>query len=272
MSVTVRPGFYLLDHRPVRQQFYPQRLVPLTGGVAVHTTEGVLDRQDADMGAENTASYMTRRTDAGSYHELVDRDSVVPLVPDSYTAFHVATSGYNSRTWGISIAARTTDLSASDETTFALIGTVGARIAAFWRRQLIDPRKAARWVGGGAYNGPGLFCHGDVQPSDRSDAWARHPDCKTFDRWLVDAIHDHADPDSSEEDPPMATSTMLAWDGRTGKRYRIDGAVATVITEDSYKALNAWPWQVPDIGQIPPELLDSCTEVTSIGKLHDPEG
>ena len=70
-------------------------------------------------------------------------------------------------------------------------------------------------------------------------------------------------PEPSEEDDNMATA--LAWDGRTGKRYRIDGRDATVITAESYEALTAWPWSVPDFGQIQVELLDSCVEADSIG-------
>ena len=66
-----------------------------------------------------------------------------------------------------------------------------------------------------------------------------------------------------EEEDDMASA--VAWDGRTGKHYRLDGRDATVITEESYAALKAYPWSLPDFGQIQVELLDSCVEADSIG-------
>lgn len=181
-------GYYLLDYPPKSRQFYPTRANPATGGVGVHTTESVLDRIAPDTGAENVAAFIARRTDPGSYSEIVDTDSVVQMVPDSYTTFSVAVAGYNSRTWNIALACRSDELDPDDTATQVLIATAGARIGAYWMRNGWNPADCARWVGTGALTGPGLFNHGDVQPVDRTDAWAKHPRRADLDRMLVDAI------------------------------------------------------------------------------------
>ena len=93
-------GYYLLDNPPASRQFWPSRNVPMTGGVVLHTTEGV----GGDDSAENTARYISTRSNAGSYHCIVDWNSTVFLMPDDYTAFQVAADGYNSRCWGIALA------------------------------------------------------------------------------------------------------------------------------------------------------------------------
>jgi hypothetical protein len=69
-----------------------------------------------------------------------------------------------------------------------MIIRAGAAIRDLWQSLGIDVNAAAQWVGTDALNRVGLFCHGTVQPADRSDAWSRHPDRATFDQLLVNAI------------------------------------------------------------------------------------
>lgn len=180
--------YFLLDHPPASRQFFSSRANAATGAVGVHTTEGVLDRIAPDTGAENVAGFISRRSDPGSYAEILDTDSVVPMVPDDYTTFSVAQSGYNSRTWNIALACRADELDPDDPTTQLLIARLGERIRAYWERNGFDPVACARWVGTGGLSGPGLFNHGDVQPQDRSDAWAKHPRRAELDQMLVAAI------------------------------------------------------------------------------------
>lgn len=213
-------GFYLLDHPPARRQFYPSRANPPTGAVGVHTTEGALDRIAPDTGAENVAAFISRRTDPGSYSEIVDTDSVVQMVPDDYTTFSVSESGYNSRTWNIALACRADELDPDDDVTRSLVARLGERIRGYWLRNGYDPRECARWVGTGALTRAGLFNHGDVQPQDRSDAWARHPRRAELDRMLVDAIVGAPVPNPPEEDDMAGTWHRWVHEG-AGAQYAV---------------------------------------------------
>jgi hypothetical protein len=69
-----------------------------------------------------------------------------------------------------------------------MITRAGAAIRDLWQSLGIDVNAAAQWVGTDALNRVGLFCHGDVQPADRSDAWSRHLDRDQLDQQLVNAI------------------------------------------------------------------------------------
>lgn len=177
-------GYYLFDNPPASLQYYPSRREGLSGGVVIHTTEGV----GGDESAENTAGFISRRADAGSYHAIVDTNSTVMLLPDEAVAFGVAASGFNSRCWMIAIAARSGDLSADSPETQSEINRMGEEICAFWRRNDIDPVAASRFIGEEVKNQPGLAHHGDVQPWDRSDAWSRRGDRELFDQMLIEAI------------------------------------------------------------------------------------
>jgi hypothetical protein len=178
--------FYLLDNLPVTRQFHPSRNAPLTGGIILHTTESVMDTVGPDTGAENVAAFIARRSDYGSYHTLVDSDSTVRLVPDTYTAFHVAESGYNSRTFGLSFACRSTDLNPDSAWTQAAMKRAAAELVRFWRENGFDPAACARFrPASELLSGAGISTHGEAQPRDRSDAWTRHPRRADLERLLL---------------------------------------------------------------------------------------
>lgn len=217
-------SYYLLDNPPASRQFYPSRNTGMTGGVIVHTTEGV----GGDDSAENTAGFISRRSDAGSYHCLVDTNSTVLMVPDSYTVFGVSASGYNSRCWMIAIAARSADLDADNPLTQIEVDRAGAEIAAFWLRNGFNPFECARWIGEGTKSGPGLACHGDVQSWDRSDAWSRHPQRERLDQMLVEAICRHA----GGQAPAPAPAQQIRPTHVTTRQRIINGAGCGPIAED----------------------------------------
>lgn len=149
----------------------------LSGVVVVHTTEAALDAIAPDTGAENVAAFIARRPDPGSYHVLVDTDSVVDLIVDGCEAFGT-NSGDNRHAWHIAMACRTTDLDPDAWHTHVLLRAVAAEAVEFWRRNGFDPA-AARWLTRSeaqAKQGPGYVNHGTLQPQDRTDAFAAHPD------------------------------------------------------------------------------------------------
>jgi hypothetical protein len=99
---------YLIDHPPASRQF-GARYEPESGCVVVHVAVSTIDVYPPDNGAENVASFISTRLDPGSYHVIVDSDSWIELVPATMRAFHVAASGVNQFTWGISFACSDVD-------------------------------------------------------------------------------------------------------------------------------------------------------------------
>jgi peptidoglycan hydrolase-like protein with peptidoglycan-binding domain len=213
-------GYYLLDNPPASKQFWPSRNNGISGGVVIHTTEG----SGGGSAAENTAGFISRRSDAGSYHMIVDVDSSVAMMPDDYVAFGVATSGFNSRCWMIAIGARSSDLDVNSPETRAEIDRMGAEIAAFWQRNGIDVASAAQFIGTDVKDRPGLAHHGDVQPADRSDAWSRREDRWIFDSMLLQAIERHSgtlpnlSPTPTQPVPVLPESVWKV--GSTGDKVR----------------------------------------------------
>jgi hypothetical protein len=159
------------------------------------------------------AAFIARRPDPGSYAALVDSEETIVLVPPDYTTFSVAASGYNSRTWHICLAGRSADLSPDDPNTQAMIVRAGEAIRALWTLLGI-PLSNAQWIGTDALNRPGLFCHGTVQPWDRTDAWSTHPDQARLNQLLINAITPPAPPT-----PPTPAPTHIIGDDEMIDRF-----------------------------------------------------
>jgi hypothetical protein len=181
-------SYYLIDNPPASRQFWPSRNTPMTGGVVLHTTEGV----GGDDSAENTAAYISRRSNAGSYHCIVDWNSTVFLMPDDYTAFGVAASGYNSRCWNIALACKSSELNVDDWATNVMIDRAAKEIVDFWRRNGFDPIASNEWIESEVLERAGLCQHGEAQPQDRSDAWVHHEQEWGLSIMLLVAIKRHA--------------------------------------------------------------------------------
>lgn len=253
-------GYYLLDNPPASQQFWPSRNNGLSGGVVIHTTEG----SGGDTQAENTAAFISRRSDPGSYHCIVDSEpnAAVYLMPDDYTAFGVAASGYNSRCWMIAIAAPSAALNADSPYTQIEIDNMAREIVAFWQRNGFDPASSAQFIGEGVKDGPGLAHHGDVQPWDRSDAWARREDRWVFDSLLLQAISRHAGGSAPAPLPPQEPTVptpvppQSVWQqGSTGDKVREIQKIVGVEQDGIYGPITAaavaqWQrnLQIPDDG------------------------
>jgi peptidoglycan hydrolase-like protein with peptidoglycan-binding domain len=182
-------GYYLYDNPPFSMQFYPNRQNGSSFGVVIHTTEGV----GGDDSAENTARFISRRSDPGSYHCIVDTNSTVMLLPDEAVSFGVAAPGFNSRCWMIAIAARSSDLNLESPETQREIERLGFEIFSYWERNGVNIQEAAQFIGEEVKNRPGLAHHGDVQPWDRSDAWSRRGDREQFDQLLLNSILKNVD-------------------------------------------------------------------------------
>lgn len=179
--------FYGLDH-PNRRS--PQIGNPRRGGtspsgtIVIHTAECAADLVGEDTSAEGVARYLTERTTPGSYHRIVDSDSVVKYAPLGYETWHCRFT--NRWSIGISFAvqahmwahyppefvtailrqgARTTAAAIRDLKTYWGIDVPLARIS---REQALARR-------------PGFIGHGETDPTRRSDPgpafpWARFLD------------------------------------------------------------------------------------------------
>ncbi len=91
---------YALTANP-RHHYYTSRRGKILG-IVLHVTAGLEDFTPPDSGAEATIRYGLSNSRPASWHGIVDSDSVIDCLPDSYTAFHVI--GYNSQTLGLEIA------------------------------------------------------------------------------------------------------------------------------------------------------------------------
>ena len=218
-------GYYLLDNPPRSPQFYPSRNSTPTYAVGVHTSEG----STGPGSAANLARFISQRSDPGSYACIVDSEETIVLVPPDYTTFSVAASGYNSRTWHICLAGRSADLSPDDPNTQAMIRRAGEAIRALWTLLGI-PLSNAQWIGTDALNRPGLFCHGTVQPWDRSDAWSTHPDQARLDQLLINAITPPAPIPPTPQDDDM--KRYLLRGDKSGEIYLADAGLG-------------WKWHIP---------------------------
>lgn len=96
-------GFYLLDNpQPNTQQWgYPRRGAQLSGTCIVHTAECLADWIGPDTSAEGSAAFIRGRSDYGSYHTLVDGDSIIEMVPYEYEAWQDS----ETNPWAVGISA-----------------------------------------------------------------------------------------------------------------------------------------------------------------------
>jgi peptidoglycan hydrolase-like protein with peptidoglycan-binding domain len=213
-------SYYLLDNPPASPQFYPSRKTEWKGGIVIHTTEGVGGYDSA----ENTAAYISRRSNAGSYHVITDLNGAVWLMPITYTAYGVAASGYNSTCVMVALAARSADLDLGNGYTPTEIDFMAKAIVDAWNEGGFDPMAGLQFIGENVKNGQGLAHHGDVQPADRSDAWSRSPQRGEFDAYLLQRIAAHAGNSAPPAPPvfvPPAPPESAVWRvGSSGDKVR----------------------------------------------------
>lgn len=170
---------FLEDHPPrVRQFRRPRRATP-SGVIVVHTAESILDTVGPDTGAENVAAFIVARTDYGSYHLLVDSDSIVQLVPFDAEAYGDRT-GSNLHAIHLSFACSTTDwsrMSAAKRTAFVRNGARAAARAAEWLKAehgvTVPPRRISR--ADSEHRRPGFISHAERDPSRRTDPGTGFP-------------------------------------------------------------------------------------------------
>lgn len=178
---------YLVMYPPVRSQFRRGRRKDPSGVTVLHTAESVTDLAGPDTGAESVARFIRDRTTPGSYHDLVDRDSALQLVPYSAEAYQDGT-GTNPHAMSISWAISCADWPTLERSHVVDLMRQGA--VAFARQQAwlqangwpttplrrISREQSDRGV-------PGFITHGERDPGRRSDPGGR-PDRFPWALWF----------------------------------------------------------------------------------------
>jgi hypothetical protein len=170
---------YLIDHPPATRQYRSPRRATPSGVIVVHTAESFPDENPPDTGAENVAAFIARRTNPGSYHDLVDSDTIIQLVRYSDEAFHDAT-GSNPHSYGVSAATQAAKWSQLRpswvDATVRNMAAASARYARWLFAQrgvtiparLITRDDSERRI-------PGFISHAKRDPSRRTDPGATFP-------------------------------------------------------------------------------------------------
>lgn len=172
--------FYLLvNENPNGPNFHPTRRKPIQFVVA-HTAENLpYFKDDVDKGAENVASYGSNTTRDVSWHVTVDSDSIVWMLPDDHTAWHVR--GYNSPSLGIEIATQAHRWDDAPEEWLAGVVENIAKVLAIWsQRHDIPLRRITREQADDGQKG--IVAHADLDPSRRSDPGDDFPWQRVLDR------------------------------------------------------------------------------------------
>lgn len=224
---------YLIDHPPAQRQFRERGRKP-TGLIVIHTAESVPDWVDADAGAEGVARFIQGRSDFGSYHLLVDSDSIILLVPLSLQAYG---DGTGSNPFAVHVSAATQ----ADK---------WAKAPAEWRRETVAnmaeaAARAARWLESthgitvpprrvtkaqSDQGAAGFISHAERDPARRSDPGKDFP-------WDV-FLQDYADAMRPAAPTPSITQALNA---ETDPERR--AALRRVVrrgSEDAQRAATTW--------------------------------
>jgi hypothetical protein len=159
---------YLEEHPPKRRQFYYKRQGPVSGAIVVHTAECAMDISGPDMAAESVARFISTRSDAGSYHSVVDSDSIVRVCKYEWESWHEGTGG-NRWSLGLSFACRAAEWATAPawwlEGTLSN-GALEAYNMALWVKETIGKDVPAKRISVEDYRDglPGFIAHAQLDP------------------------------------------------------------------------------------------------------------
>jgi len=181
--------YYLLNNRPAVAQGVTPRRSKVSGVIVVHTDEAP---QQAG-GALGTAGFISRRTDYGCYHIIVDSTTVVRMLPPLTWETWGARSPADTNTHAIHLsfrgqAHRWGQDPAYDEAALQNAGKEIANVMKMLHGD--DAAKYVRWITRqDCINRiPGLVEHGTIQPEDRGDPWVGRKDQASLRDRLSKAI------------------------------------------------------------------------------------
>lgn len=162
---------YLVLHPPARTQYRYPRRATVTGAICLHDAENVTDLDGPDSGAEAVARFIQHRTDPGSYHSIVDSDSIVRLVPYDAEAYGEGTGG-NPHALHLALAYGSRWTPTPEWWAKAITNAAtAARDMADWVHATTGVAVPARRITADQYRAgaPGFIPHADLDPKRRSD-------------------------------------------------------------------------------------------------------
>lgn len=209
-------SYYLLDHpSPSGPNFYTSRRSPIVG-IVIHITAGAedTDMQGEDVSAENTAAYAARTTRTVSWHSTVDSDSIIPMLPDAYTAFHVR--NYNSSTLGIEICKR--DVTWADEPADWVEATLlnAAKVCRRWASnhnipvRHVSKAQLDKALSRSRPTPTGFIGHSELDPSRRRDPGPDFPWDTFFD--MIKGDYTPSAPKPKPTPPPPSPPSTISDD------------------------------------------------------------
>lgn len=189
-------AFYYDRHPPAyRSNRRTPRRQTLSGVVGIHTAENAPDFVLPDTGAERVARFLADRTTAGSYHRVVDSDSVVAMMGWMEEAAGDGT-GTNAHAVHLSFATQAHLWPTKPKwwrdgalNNMALVLTDFARYVLDHRGPAFVP--PARWITGDQARDrvPGLVTHASLDPSRRSDPGPHFPRQELADIYSFFMVH-----------------------------------------------------------------------------------
>jgi N-acetyl-anhydromuramyl-L-alanine amidase AmpD len=175
----VTTGFWIEDHpNPAGRFYYPTRntcqhgITQLPHLAVVHTAESLPDFTLPDTSGESLAKYASTTTRSVSWHSTVDSDGTIPMLPDSYTAFHVV--DYNRCAVGMEIATKASLWGTADPTWQKQILGMAANQVAWWCKthNLAVKQLTKAEADTGAR---GIISHARLDPTRRTDPGPAFP-------------------------------------------------------------------------------------------------
>lgn len=174
-------GTYLEDHPNLtKKQYRYPRQSHVTGAIVLHDAEcNPQFKLNADNAAESVAKFISIRSDAGSYHSIVDSDSICRVCRYEWEAYHEGTGG-NRWSLGLSFACKTNSWDIAPPWWIDAILTNGAREAfnmAMWIKSTTGIIVPAERISAEDYRSgrPGFVAHGQLDPTRRTDPGKTFP-------------------------------------------------------------------------------------------------